>query len=341
VTDAFYSLAVRGLAGLLAPLDAKEAARIAAEGEAYRKDVAAAVERSITLTPVVQTRDGIYRSYIPFGPYVRGFAAGPWSWRRHGKANFPTFDAIWSGQVIQPANVIAAGDPRAQGYLDVMEDRVTLEMARKSKYTKYKGYIKSRVDKYDPEKDYYAFGGFAFLMVWETLPNIYLENDDIPQFVRSFHTWYAAGVNPHSDYTFWECPFLTAAPNKVVEEAAFIVRFRNMLVMEDDGLLWLARGTPRAWLEQGKKIAVKNAPTHFGTVGYEVVSDVDHGKINATVEMPSRKPPDSVILRFRHPKAAPIKGVTVNGQPSTAFDKDKETITLKGLTGAVAVTAQY
>jgi hypothetical protein len=341
VTDAYYSLAVRGLADLLKPLDAQEAARMAAEGEAYRQDVAAAVGRSIALTPVIQTRDGLYRSYIPFGPYVRGYASGPWSWKRHGKANFPTFDNIWTSQVIHPAKIIEAGDSRALGYFDSMEDRLTLEMARKSKYGKYKGYIKTRADKFDPEKDYYAFGGFAYLMVWETLLNAYLDQDDISSFVRGFHTWYAAGVNPHSDYTFWECPFLTAAPNKVVEEAAFIVRFRNLLVMEEGQSLWLARGTPRAWLEQGKKISVENAPTHFGTVAYEIVSDVDHGKIAATVEMPFRKAPEKVLLRFRHPKAAPIQSVTVNGKPWSDFNKGKETIALKGLTGAVIVTVQY
>ena len=36
-----------------------------------------------------------------------------------------------------------------------------------------------------------------------------------------------------------------------------------------------------------------------------------------------------------------IKAVTVNGKPWTEFNKDKETITLKGLSGNVAVTAQY
>jgi hypothetical protein len=68
---------------------------------------------------------------------------------------------------------------------------------------------------------------------------------------------------------------------------------------------------------------------------------VDNGKISATVELPACKAPKEVVLRFRHPKSAPIKGVTVNGKPWTEFSKDKETITLKGLTGNVAVTAQY
>jgi len=126
----------------------------------------------------------------------------------------------------------------------------------------------------------------------------------------------------------------------------FIRDFRNLLVMEDldeePWRLWLGRATPRHWLEQGKKISVKNAPTYFGTVAYEIVSDVDNGKITATVELPSRKAPKEVVLRFRHPKTAPIKGVIVNGKPWTEFNKDKETITLlRGLSGTVAVTARY
>jgi hypothetical protein len=47
------------------------------------------------------------------------------------------------------------------------------------------------------------------------------------------------------------------------------------------------------------------------------------------------------VPHFRHPKAAPIKAVTVNGKPWTSYDKEKETIILKGLTGQVTVTAQY
>jgi hypothetical protein len=121
----------------------------------------------------------------------------------------------------------------------------------------------------------------------------------------------------------------------------FLENFRNLLVMEDGQSLWVARATPRVWLEQGKKIAVKNAPTYFGTLAYEIVSDAGHGKITATVEIPSRNPPKSVVVRFRHPKAVPIKSVTVNGQPWTGFSSDKEVIEIMGLTGKVAVAASY
>ena len=86
---------------------------------------------------------------------------------------------------------------------------------------------------------------------------------------------------------------------------------------------------------------MKNAPTYFGTVAYEIVSDEDSGKITATVEMPSRKTPKSVLLRFRHPKALPMKSVTVNGNSWPAFNRDKETVDLGGLNGKVTVVANY
>ena len=105
--------------------------------------------------------------------------------------------------------------------------------------------------------------------------------------------------------------------------------------------LWLARATPRAWLEQGKTISVKHAPTFFGDVGYEIVSDADNGKIAATVEMPSRNPPKSVLLRLRHPKALPMKSVTVNGDAWKDFDPAKEVIRLHDLKGTVKVKAAY
>jgi len=112
-------------------------------------------------------------------------------------------------------------------------------------------------------------------------------------------------------------------------------------VWEDNRALWLAKATPRHWLEQGKKISVRNAPTVFGPVAYEIVSDADHGKITATVEMPSRRSAESVWLRLRHPQSAPIKRVKINGRPWADFDPAKEVIGLAGSRGALRVEAEY
>ena len=81
--------------------------------------------------------------------------------------------------------------------------------------------------------------------------------------------------------------------------------------------------------------------THFGPVGYGIVSDADNGKITATVEMPSRNPLKSVLLRFRHPKALPMKSVTVNGNPWADFDPVKEVISLHDVMGNIKVESNY
>ena len=114
-----------------------------------------------------------------------------------------------------------------------------------------------------------------------------------------------------------------------------------MLVMEEGNRLWLARATPRAWLAQGKKIGVRDAPTQFGTVAYEIVSDIDNRKIRVTVMLPSRRPPQAVLLRLRHPQALPVQSVTVNGRPWMDFDRAKELVRLHDLRGTVLVEAAY
>jgi hypothetical protein len=111
--------------------------------------------------------------------------------------------------------------------------------------------------------------------------------------------------------------------------------------MEEGTTLWLARATPRAWLVQGARIAVRSAPTHFGTVSYEIVSEIDHGRIRARVELPTRQPLRSVLLRLRHPGTVRCRRVTVNGIPWPEFDPAAELIRLQGLPGTVAIEAKY
>ena len=76
-------------------------------------------------------------------------------------------------------------------------------------------------------------------------------------------------------------------------------------------------------------------------LAYEIVSEADNGKITATVEVPSRKAPKEVLLRLRHPRAAPIKNVTINGKESKEFDAAHEVVRLSNFTGRVVVTVSY
>lgn len=53
------------------------------------------------------------------------------------------------------------------------------------------------------------------------------------------------------------------------------------------------------------------------------------------------KAPQQVRLRLRHPAAAPITSVSVNGRPWKDFDRAAETVRLDELTGTVAAEAAY
>jgi hypothetical protein len=326
--EAYYWLAVRNFAEALSTIDPAEGARLQAEAEAYRKDLLAAVERTIALSPVVPIRDGTYHSVIPFACYVRGLSTGAWGWLRDGSGGHvgPMYwETVQSAAaLVSPAGLLPPNDVRVQGYLDVLEDRLLLENLYVQKHA---------------ERDWLT-AGWQYQGGLERTSNMHLAGDDIPVFIRSFLNCYAVDILENEGYTFNEHA-VHGPPDKIYEEACFLERFRNLLVMESGDTLWLARATPRAWLEQGKHIRVRNAPTHFGPLAFEIVSDVDNDQISATVEIPTRNSPKSVLLRFRHPQSAPIKGVEVNGQDWKRFNSEQETVEFQGLSGTVTVMAKY
>jgi hypothetical protein len=244
---------------------------------------------------------------------------------------------VGSLPLAEPFAALEANDARMRGTLDIMEEVGTsagavrqLEEARKKR-------------------------GLATADAWfwncfgASLPkashnaNIYLLQDDVPNFLRFWMNSYAIMVGSNGKMWEWgqwgqysECK----DPDNGTA-GWFLENFRNLLVMEEGQTLWLARATPRAWLEQGKSIAVRNAPTYFGPVNYGIISQVDQGKITATVEIPSRRSPQTVMLRFRHPQAKPIKRVTLNGQDWEKFHPGKEVILVTGVPGKVTIVANY
>lgn len=86
---------------------------------------------------------------------------------------------------------------------------------------------------------------------------------------------------------------------------------------------------------------MQDAPTHFGSVSFDIVSEVNRGSINAKVTLTSGNTMKEICLHLRHPNTAPMKGVTINGDPWPEFNQDMETITLKDLAGTVTVTARF
>lgn len=329
MSTVWYS-GLQAAAGILAEEGSEIGADLRRDADLSLQYLRKAVERTAALTPVVRVRDGTYRRYVTWQPYLRSVGmymplGGGQGWA----------ECVFGGLTLVPT-VYGQSEPIVQDMLDVYEDLILPEIQ-----TTYPQLYPKRAKEIQTEDDLCLRSGQGAHGGYEAQHLIHLLNDDIPLFLRSVFNCYAVVVDPDNGYIFWECPFWVAAMDKPFEESAFLERVRIMLVMEEGNSLWLARATPRAWLAQGKKIAIKNAPTLFGPVDYEIVSDVDNGKITATVKMPARNAAKEVWLRLRHPTSAPIRSVTVNGKAWRDFNPAKEVVRLYDLKDSVTVEVCY
>jgi len=101
--------------------------------------------------------------------------------------------------------------------------------------------------------------------------------------------------------------------------------------MDDDGhadTLRLAYATPRAWLEDGKRIEVRDAPTAFGNVSFAITSHLARGRIDAEITLPDRAPSD-IRLRLRLPRGYELVRAESGGR---AVNVDRDTLDLSNPT---------
>ncbi|MHB9064163.1 MAG: hypothetical protein ACYC4B_10255 [Pirellulaceae bacterium] len=329
------ALALQGLqrfADALTELAPEAGRKYREEADAFRNDIRRAVDREAALAPVRRGRDGTYHSFIPRMAYAGGLT-GP----ELGAPQFPDCDRFMGAlPLAEPFAVLDANDMRMVNTLNAMEEMGTSESAVREKE-------EARHQKGLSTDDAWFWNCYVSLPKASHNANIYLLQDDVPNFLRFWMNSYAAMVG--ADGKLWEHWHLgsyteCSAPDNGTA-GWFMENFRNMLVMEIEDRLWLARATPRAWLEQGKRVSVSHAPTYYGTVAYEIISDVQNGTISATVELPLRHAPREVLLRLRHPQAAAIKRVTIDGQESKDFNAAGEWVRLGNFTGRTAVTVSY
>ena len=180
------------------------------------------------------------------------------------------------------------------------------------------------------------------------------DNDRADQLVLSLYGELAAAMTPN---TFVAGEGASVAPLKGqryrsmylppngASNGTFLETLRLMLVHETrngDGEprgLQLAYATPRAWLQPGKRIEVRRAPTSFGPVSFSIAAAT--GSVHVTVDVPSRAAPKALSLRLRLPHGSRLTRVTVGGRPWQRFDRASGTIDLTGQKGTVELTADY
>jgi hypothetical protein len=79
--------------------------------------------------------------------------------------------------LINMSGLLPATDSRAQGVMDVLEDRLLLEHHR----------LPMRTPAYDPEQHWLSHAGWYYQCGIERTANVHLQWDDVPNFLRSFY----------------------------------------------------------------------------------------------------------------------------------------------------------
>lgn len=168
---------------------------------------------------------------------------------------------------------------------------------------------------------------------------IYLGQDNIPGFLMMYYTLLVDGMDRQTHVTG---EYRHGQQNLPWGDAEHSRTQRMMLVREaETGGIDYATATPRAWLQDGKKVAFEDGATYYGNTSMEIVSKAASGKIVATINTPDRKDVP-LRLRLRHPEAKSIKSVTVNGIAIVSGEIQGEWIHLpKGVKQTLKIVASY
>ncbi len=329
--NGWFYLGLKKSAQVLMDVDSENAKRIAAEAEDYRQAIRSALKDSIAISPVTRLRDNTSVPSVPPFPGIRGFRTELKDIPDVGYGQGAIYDVEGGPLHLLKAQVLDPKDIETSWMLTYLEDRF---------FTYSPGPCRVRLD--ELSTDWFNLGGFQKMQPYYLhYQDAYLQRDEIANFLRGFFNTLASTCDPQT-LTFEESIASDGGqPNKTHEEGWFFHQFRFMLIMEMGDDLFLARGTPREWLEDGKKIAVHHAPTYFGELDYRLESFAHQGRIEATVRPPHCQRPANFYLRLRHPKKSLLKRVTIDGRPWTDFDAAKEWIKLPAQEGELKIVAYY
>jgi hypothetical protein len=178
------------------------------------------------------------------------------------------------------------------------------------------------------------------------------DNDDADQLALSLIGHLAAAMTPKT-FVAGEAASVTPLPGTAYRamylppnsaaNAAFLETLRETLVHETRDSagrpygLRLAFSTPRTWLQAGRHIAVRNAPTSFGPVSFQL--DAGPMTVTATITPPPHAP-RAFALRLRLPAGIRLLALTLDGHRSTRFDARTATIQLPRTTGTITLVAR-
>ncbi len=127
-------------------------------------------------------------------------------------------------------------------------------------------------------------------------------------------------------------------PPNSTSDAFFLWTLRGLLVQDIDSdddcspdTLRLMFATPRRWLEDGKVVSVRNAPTAFGLISFRVESRLKDGRILVDLDLPKRNLSKKILFRARVPDGYKVMSGRLRDNELSADERG--TIDLSGLKG--------
>ncbi|MHB9033210.1 MAG: hypothetical protein ACYC6L_09195 [Anaerolineae bacterium] len=300
-------IGLKRAAEVLAAVGDDRAADITAETAAFLNDITASVETGFAEAPVVPLGNGAWCPSLPVwadhpGPLSLQAMGG--TWFTHGA--MVARDTLLGAQYMLLDEVIEPSSVQADFILNCLAD---LYFNRNTAFS----------------QPYYS-----------PHPVANLRRGEVKAFLKEFYS-NMSSLADRETYTFWEHLFY-ASPHKTHEEGWFLMRCRWLLYLEQDTTLHILPGVPRAWLEDGKEIAVEGAASYYGKLSFKVHSELASSRIKVWVRLEGAadRRPRKVAVRIPHPQGMKAAAVSTG-----VYDADSETVTIEDFAGEAAFEVRF
>jgi hypothetical protein len=308
--NAYAARGLRLTTEALTDVNDPAAYRLARQTSAFAEHLGRSCRESMLRSPAVRLAGG---QYVPMQPICS---------RLRGRFGSWLLESVYSPVHLIDCGVYPADSPQADWILHDAEDNVlpAVGLGLSARPTSV------------PERSAFLAGCAASPAGPPPLATVYLQRGLYRHALSDFYDFLAADLAADASARQGASASTDVGP-------ALLVWLRHLLIWERDHELNLLAGVPPGWLEKGRRIAVRQAPTWFGPMDMTVESAADANRIVVRLNGPSRQAPEAVRLWVRAPR--PLLVVTCNGQRVADFDPTSGLIRLSGNVQQAEVVVTY
>jgi hypothetical protein len=298
----------------------ENSSRLRSAADQYKRNMLAAFDEATVRSPVVRLSDGTAIPHTPSHPHLRDRSFG---WIR---------ETLEGAIHLICADTIPAESDTARRILQDYEDNLYL--------SDHYGYTVR-----DLETQWFSRGGFSMQpnLLFGPLP--YLMRNEIEHYVRATFNAIASGLHADTrmltEHPLPELGQWRGDQYKTSDEAIASRWLTHMFVWEYGDDLLLGWAMPHSWLRDGCNPSITDAQTSCGPVSVRFNSNVATNQIEVVIEPPPLWPRGAVRVKLRHPDAARIASVTLNGDSWDGYDVDAETVDIPSSENTIRLTVSY